>query len=177
MKKDVNINSAKNSRSRAEADRLSNRVVMLTAAAILYAMLLLFLQNMSKSSATVLGAQAFTQILFWGSIIGAMVCAALGAYKEKKSLFTYSGIFVYVLWSMIVIQYCGVMGSDKAYLLVYLSLAVVFVMTQVYSVLASRGKMDSKKAVVTFAAISIALFVLFCAAAVALRFSFFGLLR
>lgn len=172
-----NINTKKNSEAKEKSEQLSNRSVMLTTMTVLYAMLLLFLQRMSKSSVTVLGAQAFIQILFWGSIVGAMVCAALGAYKEKKTLFTYSGMFVYILWSMIVIQYCGIMGADKAYALVYASIVVVFVMIQLYSFLAGKGSFENnKKTLVIFTTVSIVLFVVFCILAVALRFRFFGIM-
>lgn len=173
IKKSNNSDSA---RSRANAERLSNRALTVTVITILYAFLMLFLQNMSRSSETVLGAQGFIQILFWGSIVGAMACAALGAYKERRSLFTYCAIFLYILWSTVVILYCGTMGSDKAYALVYLSLAVVFVMTQIFSVLSAKGRLENKKTVTVFATVSIALFALFCLAAVCLCFRFFGLL-
>ena len=164
----------RNNSSRIEAERISNRVLTVTVITILYAFLMLFLQNMSRSTATVLGAQGFIQILFWGSIVGAMVCAAIGAYKEKKSLFIYCGIFLYVLWSTVVVQYCGTMGSNKAYMLVYLSLAVIFVMTQVLSVLAGKGQLE-KRTTTVFVGVAIAFFVILCLAAVLLRFRFFGL--
>ncbi len=157
------------------AEQLSNSIVTLTAVIILYALLLLFLQKMSENTATILGAVAFEQILFWGGIIGAMVCAAIGAYKEKKGFFIYCGIFVYIFWSMTVIQYCGAMGSDKAYLLVYISLAVAFVIVQLYGILVGRGKMYSKRAFTVFSVAAIIIFLLFCAAAVALKTRFFGL--
>lgn len=176
MKKNINIDSNKNVQNRADAERLSNRMITLTAVTILYAFLMLFLQKMSNSSETVLGALAFIQILFWGSIVGAMVCAALGAYKENKSLFTYCGIFVYIFWSMTVVQYCGTMGANKAYTLVYLSLLAVFVMTQVFYVLAGKGKMKNRKALTIFSVISVVMFLAFCAAAVALKTRFFGLI-
>lgn len=176
MSKDrTKINSKKQDDAQNKNEQLSNRVVMLTAMTILYAMLLLFLQSMSKSTVTVLGAQAFVQILFWGSIVGAMVCAALGAYKEKKNLFTYSGMFVYILWSMIVIQYCGIMGTDKAYGLVYISLAAVFVMIQIYSFLAGREN-QGKKGMVVFTIACIVMFVIFCILAIALRLRFFTMM-
>ena len=161
---------------RAAAERLGNRLVTLTIITILYAFLMLFLQNMSKSSETVLGAQGFIQILFWGSIVGAMACAALGAYKENKGMFTYCVMFLYVLWSTVVIQYCGSMGSDKAYALVYVSLIIIFIMTQVFSFLSSGGKIE-KKTLTAFTVVSITLFALLCAAAVCLRFRLFGLLK
>ena len=161
--------------NRAEAERLSNRLLTLTVITILYAFLMLFLQNMSRSSETVLGAQGFIYILFWGSIVGAMICAAMGAYKEKRELFIYCAMFLYVLWSTIVIQYCGVMGSNKAYTLVYVSLAVIFVMTQIFSVLVGKGKPVDKKTATVFAVVSIAFFVLFCLVAIGLRYSFLGL--
>ena len=164
-----------NSQRRAETERLSNRVMTVTAGAILYALLMIFLQSMSRSSLTILGAQAFIQLLFWGSIVGAMVCAAVGAYKEKKSFFTYCGIFVYILWSMTVVQYCGTMGSNKAYALVYVSLLAIFVMSLVFSVLVGNGKFRNKQVMTVFTVIAIVLFVVFCAAAVLLRFRFFGL--
>ncbi len=161
---------------RDKNEQLSGKAVMLTALTVFYALLMLFLQNMSKSSQTVLGAQAFIQILFWGSIIGAMACAAWGAYKEKKSFFTYCGVFVYILWSMVVIQYCGIMGTDKAYMLVYISLAIIFVLIQVFSFLASRGSFKSRKVLAAFTVVSAVLFAGLCLAAAALRFRFFGLL-
>ncbi len=162
-------------RRHAEAERLGSRLVTLTIITILYAFLMLFLQNMSKSSETVLGAQGFIQILFWGGIVGAMACAALGAYKENKGMFTYCAMFLYVLWSAMVIQYCGNMGADKAYALVYISLIIIFIMTQVFSFLSNGGKIE-KKTLTVFTVVAIALFVLLCAAAVCLRFRFFGLL-
>ena len=172
MKKTTEIN--RDNSSRAEAERLSNRIFTVIVITILYALLVFLLQTMSFNITTVNGAQAFIQILFWGSIVGAMVCAAIGAYKEKKSLFTYCGIFLYILWSMVVIQFCGVMGAIKAYILVYLSLAVILVMALVFSVLVEKGKME-KRAKTVFVGIAIAFFVIFCLIAIGLRFSFFGL--
>lgn len=162
--------------SRAAADRRANQLVTLTSVTILYALLLLFLQRMSRSTETIQGAQAFIQILFWGSIVGAMVCAAWGAYKENKNLFTYCGVFVYILWSMTVVQYCGNMGSGKAYTLVYLSLLVIFILTQVYGALIGKGQI-SRRAMTAFIVVTIVLFVLFCIAAIVLHSNAFGLLN
>ncbi|MGN1098300.1 MAG: hypothetical protein ACI4SS_05335 [Clostridia bacterium] len=173
MKKNNNIKIDSN--KKREAERLSDRAVLLTALSILYAFLLLFLQKMSMSTSTVLGAQAFIRILFWGSIAGAMLCAAWGAYKENRDMLTYSGVFVYILWSMAVIQYCGTMGTGKAYTLVYASLITAFVLGQIYFALRSSGRLATKKARTIFAVISVALFVLFSVAALALRFRMFGL--
>ncbi len=174
MKKDIKTKRDKAVRS--DEERLSDKAVLLTALTILYAFLLLFLQRMSMSSTTVLGAQAFIEILFWGSIIGAMACAAWGAYREKRGMFTYSGVFVYIRWSTAVIQYCGNMGSSRAYTLVYVSLVIAFALVQLYFGLLSAGKLGTKRGKTVFTASAALLFVAFTLAAIALRFRFFGLL-
>ncbi len=172
MKK--NNSSKINKAERNETDRLSDKAVLLTALTILYAFLLLFLQWMSRDIITIPGAMAFTKILFWGSIIGAMACAAWGAYREKKAMFLYSGIFVYILWSMAVILRCGNMGADKAYALVYLSLIAAFILIQLYFGLRSSGKMQSKKSKIIFTVVSVLIFIAFTVAAAALATELFG---
>lgn len=174
MKKNKNVKI--NSDTKREAERFSDKAVHMTLLTVLYAFLLMFLQKMSNSSTTVLGAQAFIKILFWGSVIGAMICAIWGAYKENKGMFTYSGIFVYILWSMAVIQYCGTMGAQKAYSLVYLSLFAAFVLTQFYYAMRSNGRLVRSRGRFAFMIVSAAVFVLFSAAALALRFRMFGLM-
>ena len=122
MKKNHNI---QNKLNKQEKEKLSNRIVLLSSFTILYGMLLLFFERMCSYSATVLGALTFMEYLMWGSLLGAMGCAAWSAYKEKKGYYLYSGMLL-------------------AYLLCYMALAAAFIMAQVYNVLKASGKFAGK---------------------------------
>ncbi len=129
---------------RQESERFSDKAVLLSTFIILYVFLLMLLQRMSQSTLTVVGANAFTNILFGVSIAGAMICAAWAAYKERKGMLTYCGVFVFILWSTVVIKFCGHPASS-AYALIYAGLAAAFVYIQVYYGLLAAGKANTKK--------------------------------
>lgn len=120
----------KNQIGKQEREQLGNRIVLISSVTFLYGLLLLFIQKMAESSMTVNGALAFIQILRWVSLAGAMLCAAWSAYKEKRAFFIYCGMCIFVFLSTTVLLYCG--QHNKAFLLNYLALFIVFVMAQVY---------------------------------------------
>jgi len=136
--------------TRQEREKLNNRIVFLSSITVLYAILLAFIQKMMSSTLTVNGAFAFLQILRWGALGGSMLCAAWSAYKEKKEFFTYCGICIYVFFSTTIILFCVKNGTNKPFYINYVSLAVVFVLIQVYSYLKSRDLFKKKSVKLTF---------------------------
>lgn len=157
---------------RREKERLSERAVLITALAILYAVLLLFLQNMGRNSYTAQGAWTFEHILFWGSMIGAIFCAVWGAYKERRSMMLYSGIFLFVLWTMAIIIYGG--NNNHTFPLVYGAILIAVVMTHVGTRL--RMPENGKKGWTAFLIVGAVLFVLISVFAVALRLGYVGVI-
>ena len=149
----------KNEMVKQEKEKLDNRVVLVSSVTLLYGLLLLFLQKMAESSMTVNGAVAFIEIMRWVSLGGAMLCAAWSAYKEKRGFFVYCGICIYIFLSTTVVLCCGKHG--KAFLINYLALIGVFVLTQVYYILKSHNYYGKKLVKIGF----IAVCVLFAAAA------------
>ena len=141
MKKNHNI---QNKLNKQEKEKLSNRIVLLSSFTILYGMLLLFFERMCSYSATVLGALTFMEYLMWGSLLGAMGCAAWSAYKEKKGYYLYSGMLLFVFLSMLVVLKINSLPDNRAYLLCYMALAAAFIMAQVYNVLKASGKFAGK---------------------------------
>lgn len=158
----------KNEILKQEREKLDNRVVLLSSVTFLYGLLLLFLQKMAESSMTVNGAIAFIEILRWVSLGGAMLCAAWSAYKEKRSFFVYCGICIYIFLSTTVVLRCGKHG--KAFLINYLMLVAVFVMTQIYYVLKAHDYYGKKYIKLAFAAVCVLITVLAAAVCIMQRF-------
>ncbi len=150
-----------------ETEKLSDKAVLVSALAILYAILLLFLQSMGKSSLTASGAVTFMKILFWGSIAGAIAFAVWAAYKERRGMLLYSGIFLFVLWASAVILYCGYW--DRGFAIVYAGLFIAFVLVHVYVRLRVMGKLSSGGAMTAFVIVAAALFALLTLCAVGIR--------
>ena len=153
---------------RMNAERLSDKAVLLSALAILYGILLLFLQNMGYSIATVSGAVTFVCILFWGSIAGAMIFAALAVYRERRGLLLYCGIFVYVLWTTAVIRFTG--NWAHAFAIVYASLFAAFILIHVNIWLRTSGRYERKAPRIVFYVITALIFLGLTLLALALRF-------
>lgn len=142
---------------RREAERLSDKAVLVTALAILYGVLLLFLQSMGKSD-LVNGAIGFLKILRWVSIAGGIIFAAFSVYKERRGLMLYCGMFVYIIWSVTVILNTTVW--DKSFAIVYVSLLAAIILTHVNIWLRTSGRFERMAPRVTFAAIAIVIFLL-----------------
>ena len=157
----------KNSDTRAKNERLTDKAVLLSAMAILYGILLLFLQSMGYSSLTASGAVTFVLILFWGSIAGAMVFAALAVYRERRELMLYCGIFVYILWTTAIIRYTGNWGH--AFALVYISLFAAFILVHVNIWLRKTGRFERTAPRVIFAVIAALIFAVLTFTSVGLR--------
>lgn len=138
MKKPVVKN--KNNDIRARNERLTDKAVLLSALIILYGILILFLQSMGYNSLTVSGAVTFVRILFWGSIVGAMIFAALAVYRERRELMLYSGIFIYILWTTTVLLRTG--NWNYAFTIVYISLVAAFILVHVNIWLRKSGRFE-----------------------------------
>lgn len=123
-----------------QQEKINNRIVLLSSFIILYALLLMFFRRMTSSSTTVLGAITFMEFLKWASLVGAMVCAAWCAYKDRKGYYLYTGMCLYVFLSMQIIRSNPLNDDNKAYAICYVGLAVAFVLTQAYSILSSKRK-------------------------------------
>ena len=123
-----------------QQEKISNRIVLLSSFIILYALLLMFFRRMTSSTATVLGALTFMEFLKWASLVGAMLCAAWSAYKDRKGYYLYSGMCLYIFLSMQIIL--SPLADNRAYAICYAGLAVAFVLTQVYSILDSKKKFN-----------------------------------
>lgn len=149
------------------AERMSDKAVLLSALTILYGILLLFLQNMGYSMATVSGAVTFVCILFWGSIAGAMLFAALSVYRERWGLLLYCGIFLYVFWTTAVIRFTG--NWAHAYAIVYISLFAVFVLVHVNIWLRTSGRYEKRPVRLAFIIVTAVIFALLTLTAVGLR--------
>ena len=156
---------------RREAERLSEKGVMITALAILYGVLLLFLQSMGKSDLAA-GATGFLSILRWVSIAGAIFFAAWSVYKERRGLMLYCGIFVYIIWSITIVL--NTTSWDKSFAIVYVSLFAAIVFTHVNIWLRSSGRFESKAFRVSFAVVSIAVFVVLNLLYIELRYGLFS---
>ncbi len=135
----------KNGLTKQQKESLNNRIVFVSVAMFLYAMLLVFIQKMSTDPITINGALAFIDILRWVALIGAMGCAAWSAYKEKKRFFIYCAMCLFVFLSTTVLKFCTARSSAFAYLIVYAALVVMFVLVQIYCALKIRGIFDEKK--------------------------------
>lgn len=156
--------------SKQEKDHLNGWLVLLTSLVILYTLLLCFLQKMGENSSTVNGALTFLKILRWGGLVGAMLCAAWGAYKENRGFFAYAGICLYLFGSATIILFCGPRGTSKAFALNYLALLATFILLQVYFFLRARGPLSkTARTVLTVASAVVILAVI--AAALFLRFA------
>ena len=103
----------KNGLTKQDKEKLSNRIVLLSSFIILYALLLMFFRRMCSFSSTVLGAITFMDFLKWISLVGAMVCAAWSAYKDRKGYYLYSGMFLFVFLSMQIIR--SPLQDNRAY--------------------------------------------------------------
>lgn len=128
--------------SKQEKENLSSKIVLISSLIILYAILLIFVQQMMQSSITVNGAVAFIEIIRWFSLGGAMLCAAWSAYKENKGFFIYCAICVFIFLSTTVILYCG--KHNHAFLINFFSLAVIFIITNIYYALKIHHFLDKK---------------------------------
>ncbi len=149
------------------AERLSDKAVLISALAILYGILLLFLQNMGYSIATASGAVTFVCILFWGSIVGAMLFAALAVYREQRGLLLYSGIFIYVLWTTAIIRFTG--NWAQAFAIVYVSLFSAFVLVHVNIWLRTTGRFEKKSVRIIFNTVAVVILVLLTLCSMGLR--------
>ncbi len=127
----------KNQITKQEKERLGNKLALVTSATILYALLLLFIQEMASSTMTVNGAISLISLLRWTSLCGAMGCAAWSAYKEKKGFFLYCAMCIFVFFSTTILLFTN---ASKAYPINYIALAVAFVMSIIYYNLKMNGK-------------------------------------
>ena len=125
--------------TKQDKEKLSNKTVFFTSCALLYALLLLFIEKMASSSITVEGAVALIQFLRWASLAGAMFCAAWSAYKEKKGFFLYCSMFLYVFVSTLVLHY---VPGDRAYLVNYIAMGVAFAAGEAYYYLKVAGYLN-----------------------------------
>lgn len=132
----------KNKLTKQDKEKLDNRLVLISSVVFAYAILLLFIQRMATSTLTVNGAIAFIEILRWGSLGGAMACAAWSAYKEKRGFFIYCGICAFIFFSTTIVLYCN--NHGKAFLINYMMLFVVFVAAQIYYALKVNGLFEKK---------------------------------
>ncbi len=153
--------------ARMNAERLSDRAVLISALAILYGILLLFLQNMGYSIATASGAVTFVSILFWASIVGAMLFAALSVYREQRGLLLYSGIFIYVLWTTAIIRFTG--NWAQAFAIVYVSLFSAFILFHVNIWLRTTGRFEKKSVRIIFKTVAVVILVLLTLCSIGLR--------
>ena len=140
----------KNKLTKQEKTSLDNKIVFFSSAIFLYAMLLAFVQQMSQVADTAAGALAIIEIVRWGSLIAAMGCAAWSAYKEKKSVFLYCAIFMFIFVSTTSLRYCTKSGSDRPFLINYVVLAAAFVLVQAYYFLKVKGLLDKKSVKIGF---------------------------
>jgi len=127
-----------NKLTKQEKESLSNKVVLLSSFAILYAMLLLFFQKMTHNVETVNGALEFMGYLKWGALVVAMACAAWSAYKEKKGYYLYSAMSLVVFMSLYSIL--DMARADHAYKLNFIALAIAVVMIHIYYHLKANSK-------------------------------------
>jgi hypothetical protein len=132
----------KNSLSKQEKERLSNKTVLFTTCVLLYALLLLFIEKMISNSATVLGALSLISIVRWTALGGAMLCAIWSAYKEKKGFYLYCGMCLYVFLTSFTIQF---IHRDVSFFLNYVALGVAFVFGQAYYYLKVAGLLNRGK--------------------------------
>ena len=135
-----------------EKESLDNRIVFVSSAIFLYAMLLAFIQQMSQSPTTVNGAQAFIKILKWTALGGAMLFAAWSAYKEKKSVFIYCATCLYIFISSTTLTLCTRLGSNIPYYVNYIALAITFVLVQLYYFFKTKGMLAKKSFRIAFVA-------------------------
>ena len=156
--------------TKQERERLDNRIVFLSSVTILYAILLIFIQKMMSSSMTVNGAIAFIQILRWGSLGGAMLCAAWSAYKEKRDFFVYCGVCIFIFFSNTIILYCGHYG--KNFIINYISLFLIFCLIQAYYVLKARNMFVNKNVRVAFLSVCVVLAAAVAVVSIMQRFGF-----
>ena len=163
-------NTRKSERSR-KAESLSDKAVLVSALAILYAILLLFLQNMGKSNLAA-GALGFLQILRWVSIAGAIFFAAWSVYKERRGLMLYCGIFVYLIWTITIIL--NTTNWDKSFMIVFASLFAAFVLTHVNIWLRATDRYERTAPRVIFAVVAILIFLLLNLVYINLRFELFN---
>ncbi len=140
----------KNGLNKQQKESLDNRIVFVSSAIFLYALLLMFIQKMSTDPITVNGALAFIEILRWVALAGAMSCAAWSAYKEKKSFFVYCAMCLFVFLSTTVLKFCTQRSSDFAYYINYSSLIVLFVFVQIFRALKVNGSLENKKVKIAF---------------------------
>lgn len=127
----------KNKITKQEKERLGNKLAFFTSATALYALLLLFIQQMASSTMTVNGAISLISLLRWASLCGAMGCAAWSAYKEKKGFFLYCAMCIFVFFSTTVLLF---VNASKSYPINYIALAVAFVMSIFYYSFRMKGK-------------------------------------
>ncbi len=148
----------KNKVTKQEKERLGNKLAFFTSATALYALLLLFIQEMASSTMTVNGAISLISLLRWASICGAMACAAWSAYKEKKGFFLYCAMCIFVFFSTTVLLF---LDASKSYPINYIALAVAFVMSIFYYNFKIKGTFNGtiKKVFVTIAFIECAIIV------------------
>ncbi|MBE7032875.1 MAG: hypothetical protein E7406_01430 [Ruminococcaceae bacterium] len=159
-----NSTKAQNKLTKQEKEKMSNRTVLISSFAILYGILLLFFKKMCSYSGTVLGAVTFMEYLMWISLAGAMLCAAWSAYKEKKGYYIYSGMFLFVFLSILLILRIETLMDDQAYIINFGALVMAVIMSQIYYALRVHCKFTGWYKIVFLAVVCLALMVMTIAA-------------
>ena len=149
----------KSNLTKQEKEHLDNKIVFVSSAIFLYAMLLAFVQQMSLSVHTVNGALAFIKLLKYVALVGAMGCAAWSAYREKKSFFVYCVMCIFIFFSTTVIQVSTARISP--YVINYVLLAAMFVLTQVFYAIKIRSGFEKKGVKIAFIIACAAILVAF----------------
>ncbi len=139
--------SIKKSKDTELQKRAENNITVVSCSIIIYSLLLVLVNSMFSSDATMAGARTLRLVMMYLGLISGMLIASYSAYKSNKSLIKYSLMCFFVSISTAGIVYGNPWGMRAT----VISLLAAFVFVCVYAVLTDkRIYYSSKKARVIF---------------------------
>lgn len=138
-------NSEKKSKSSADRKKAENNILLVNCGTVIYALILVLIYVMSRSSTTVVGALSIIRIFMFGGILAAMLIAAYAAYVSNKSFIKYSLMCVFISLSAAALIYCN--DGGRGYFVDFTALLFALIFNLVYAFLNDKGVYYSDKSV------------------------------
>ncbi len=139
--------SIKKSKDTELQKRAENNITIVSCSIIIYALVLVLIDSMFKSEATMAGARTVRLIMVYLGLGAGMVIASYSAYKSNKSLIKYALMCFFVSISTLGILYGNPWGTTAT----IVALVMAFLFVCVYAILTDkRIYYSSKKARATF---------------------------
>lgn len=161
MKKPKNSRKIKNKKNTAYMQKAENNILIVNCGLIIYSLMLLLIYNMSRNTATAMGAQYILKFFTFGGIVAAMGIAAYAAYVSKRSLLKFAFMAVFVSVSSAVIT-----GPAKAtinsYIIVAAAIITAFTANIIYAIITDKALYyENKKVRIIFRTVVGVIYALF----------------